>query len=380
MAVLFAEGFSGVPRASTTFSATPLASLGYIGKALNNATSDVSDNSSWQAAVVPDITFGDRNRITMLSTNNGTRWMAQLRKPLDSSGFTKFVIGFVARVESAATTTDTVRIMLTAGAPIASVATPPDMLAHVGVPLDGTTKGFVLGNGTSTFPIDVVKGQEFHFEVLIEEDVDRLRIYIDGVLKVDTTYTGTFASASGGFSLVTWLPLSLTATSATTGASYSNLYVLGLDAVHTGTLGPAARIIEVPPPGDMDVHWARPDSYATNAAVLAQAFSQGAPDYLAASNVGDYDVYAAPSAVAANAAQIFGAGFKVNAMTMASGTHTLKPVVKTASGVYEIGKEAALQLGVIKPIFVDASVNPDTNAVWTPSAVSVSGFGIKLKS
>lgn len=379
MAVLFAEGFSGVPRASTTFNATPLASLGYIGKAFSNGTTDVSGNSSWQAAVVPDITFGDRNRITMISTSNASRWMAQLRKPLDTSGFTKFVIGFVARAESTATTTDTVRIMLTAGAPITSSDMPADVLAYVIAPLDGATKGFVKGKDTASFPIDVVKGQEFHFEALIEEDVDRLRIYIDGVLKVDTTYTGTFASASGGFSLVTWVPLALTTTSAT-GASYSNLYVLGLDEVHTGTLGPAARIIEVPPPGDMDVHWARPDSYATNAAVLAQAFSEGAPDYLAASNVGDYDVYAAPSAVAANAAQIFGAGFKVKAMTMASGTHTLKPVVKTASGVHEIGKEAALQLGVIQPIFVDASVNPDTNAVWTPSAVSVSGFGIKLKS
>lgn len=379
MAVLFAEGFSGVPRATAVFSATNLVSLGYTGKVVNNGTSDVTTSPSWQVATVPDITFGDRSRITMLSTNNAYAWMAQLRKPLDTSGFTKFVIGFVARAESTATTTAPVRIMLTAGAPITSTATiPADVLAYVSVPLDGTTKGFAAGNGTAAFPIDVVKGQEFHFEVLIEEDVDRLRIYIDGVLKVDTTYTGTFASASGGFSLVTWLPQALS--NVASGASYSNLYVLGLDAVHTGTLGPAARIIEVAPPGDMDVHWARPDSYATNAAVLAQAFSEVAPEYLAASNVGDYDVYAAPSAVAANAAQIFGAGFKVNAMTMASGTHTLKPVVKTASGVHEIGKEAALQLGVIQPIFVDASLNPDTNAVWTPSAVSVSGFGIKLKS
>lgn len=379
MAVLFAEGFSGVPRASTGFAATALASLGYIGKVVNNSTSDVTTNTSFQVAIVPDVTFGDRSRITMLSTNNAFPWMAQLRKPLDTSGFTKFVIGFVARVESPITNTPAVRIMLSGNTPITSSATAPaDMLGYVNIPVDGTTKGYVAGYGTAPVTIDVVKGQEFHFEVLIEEDVDRLRIYIDGALKIDMTYTGTFASATGGFSLDTWLPAALA--NQATGASYSNVYVLGLDAVHTGTLGPAARIIEVAPPGDMDVHWTRPDSYTTNAAVLAQAFSDPAPDYLAASNIGDYDVYSAPSAVAANAAQVFGAGFKVNAMTMASGTHTIKPVVKTASGVHEIGKEAALQLGVIQPIFVDASVNPDTNAVWTPSAVSVSGFGIKLKS
>lgn len=377
MAVLFAEGFTGVPRGSASFSATPLASLGYIGKVLFNGVSDQSGNTSWQAAVVPDITFGDRSRITMLSTNNGSPWIASLRKSLDTRGFNKFVIGFVGRVESASVSA-AIRLAITPGLPASSTTLPADMLAYVSIPLDGTTKGTVAGPGTAAVPIDVVKGQEFHFEVLIEEDVGRLRIYIDGVLKVDVTYTAKFASATGGFTLSTWLPFSITNVS--TGGAFSNIYVLGIDDVHTGTLGPAARIIEVAPPGDMDVHWTRPDSYATNAAVLAQAFSEGAPDYLAASNVGDYDVYAAPSAVAANAAQIFGAGFKVNAMTMASGTHTLKPVVKTASGVHEIGKEAVLQLGVIQPIFVDASVNPDTNAVWTPSAVSVSGFGIKLKS
>lgn len=379
MAVLFAEGFSGVPRGSAGFSATPLASLGYIGKVIYNGTGDITTNTSWQVATVPDPTFGDRTRITMLSTNNGYPWMAQLRKPLDTRGFTKFVIGFVARVESGVVNTPSVRLMLTAGAPITNSGTvPTDMLGYVSIPVDGTTKGFVAGYGTAAFPIDVVKGQEFHFEALIEEDVDRLRIYIDGVLKIDMSYTGTFASASGGFSLVTWLPAVIA--NQASGGSFSNLYVLGLDEVHTGTLGPAARIIEIAPPGDMDVHWTRPDSYATNAAVMAQAFSEAAPDYLAASNIGDYDVYSAPNAVAANAAQIFGAGFKVNAMTMASGSHTVKPVVKTATGVHEVGKESALQLGVIQPIFVDASVNPDTNAIWTPSAVSVSGFGIKLKS
>lgn len=379
MAVLHAEGFTGVPRASTQFSATALASLGYIGKVLNNGTSDVTGSTSWQLATVPDLTFGDRTRITMLGSNQAYTWMMQLRKPLNTAGFTKFVIGFVARVESTASTTSPVRVMLTAGAPIVNSGTvPTDMLAYVNIPLDGTTKGFAAANGTAAVPIDVVKGQEFHFEVLIEEDVDRLRVYIDGVLKVDTAYTGTFGSASGGFSFVTWLPQTMT--NVATGAAYSNLYVLGLDAVHTGVLGPAARILEIAPPGDMDVHWVRPDGYTTNAAVLAQAFNEAAPDYLAASKVGDYDVYSAPNAVAANAAQVFGAGFKVNAMTMAAGTHTIKPVVKTASGVHEVGTESALQLGVIQPIFVDASVNPDTNAIWTPSAVSASGFGIKLKS
>lgn len=377
MAVLYAEGFSSLPRASSAFGVTSLTTLGYTPQVLNNGNSNVTTNTAWQAAIEPDPTFGDRSRITMKCTNNAYNWIASLRKPLDTRGFNKFVIGFVGRVESALTTAS-VRLAITPGLPTTSASLPADMLAYVNIPLDGTTKGYVAGYGTAPFTIDVVKNQEFHMEVLIEDDVDRLRVYIDGVLKVDITYTANFASATGGFTLSTWLPATMANVS--TGGAFSNIYVLGIDAVHTGTLGAAARVLEIAPPGDMDVQWKRPDSYATNAAVMAQMFNSASPDYLAASNVGDYDVYSAPSAVAANAVQVFGAGIKINAMTMAAGSHTIKPVVKTATGVHEIGTEAPLQLGVLNPIFVDASVNPDTNAIWTPSALTASGFGMKLKS
>jgi len=377
MAVLYAEGFSSLPRASSALGVTSLTTLGYTPQVLNNGSSNVTTNTAWQAAIEPDPTFGDRSRITMKCTNNAYTWIASLRKSLDTRGFNKFVIGFVGRVESPSVSA-AVRLAITPGLPASSTTLPADMLAYVNIPLDGTTKGTVAGPGTAAFPIDVVKNQEFHMEVLIEDDVDRLRVYIDGVLKVDVTYTANFASATGGFTLSAWLPFTIANVS--TGGAFSNIYVLGIDAVHTGTLGAAARVLEIAPPGDMDVQWKRPDSYATNAAVMAQMFNSASPDYLAASNVGDYDVYSAPSAVAANAVQVFGAGIKINAMTMAAGSHTIKPVVKTATGVHEIGTEAPLQLGVLNPIFVDASVNPDTNAIWTPSALTASGFGMKLKS
>ena len=378
MAVLHAEGFSAVPRASTPFSTTALLSLGYTPKVLYNGTLDATATSSYQLAVAADPTFGDRSRITMLVTQNAYTWVASVKKNLDTRGFGKFVIGCVCRSETVGTTLTTQLIISGPTAFTSSNALTADAFAVVTIPNDGTTKGTIaFGTGTAV-AIDVVKGQEFHVEILVEDDVDRVRVYVDGILKLDNSWTGTFAQQAGGVTLSSRLP-AVTANTAAGGA-FSNFYVLGVDAVHTGILGAAARVLEIAPPGDMDVHWKRPDSYATNAAVMAQMFNSSSPDYLAASVVGDYDVYSAPSAVAANAVQVFGAGMKINAMTMAAGSHTLKPVVKTATGVHEVGTEAALQLGTLTPIFVDASVNPDTNAIWTPSALTASGFGMKLKS
>lgn len=361
-------------------SPSPLEAMGYTMKVVNNGTNVVTTNASWAVEIAADAIFADRNRMLMRCNFHNYSWMAQALKPTDTRGYQKFVIGCVAE-SMLSTAGEIVQVILSGPASITSSNAPPtDFFIAVNVPNDGSKASYVYPGQATPVPIDnITEAKPFHIEVFVEEDVDRARVYIDGTLVADYSYTGTFASQNGGFSMVARLPYPTTNTMV--GVYFSNVYFLGVDSVHTGILGPAARVLEVAPASDMDVSWKRPDGYATNAEVMGQMFNQSSPAYLAAGSVGDYDVYGAPNAVAANAVQIFGAGVKVNAMTMAGGTHTLRAVVKTpTAGVTEVGPETTLQLGALKPSFSDISTNPDTGAVWTPSAVTAAGFGMKLKS
>lgn len=392
MAVLFAEGFTGAPvttglTAGASWEWGPnnnIVSLGWQLNARYNGTNgaiSLTDNNII-AAVEPDPVFGDRRQLRLSKNLTGSviTLAEQVIQPIpDASKFQKIVVGMTAMF----TTTNAAHnstFLIIGGTTLFTSSTGSypgtDNLVQINFGANDTAYAYFTqsGAGGATVLPTVKRGQFFHFEALIEKDVNRTRIYIDGELKADYAYAMQFNG----------LGLTQLITSGATGVhdcKFSNIYVLGLDTLHTGKLGPATRVMEVAPPGDMEVQWQRPDSYATNANVLAQMFGKPSPDFLAAKNVGDYDVYNAPSAVAANAAQVYGAGIRINAMTMAAGTHTIKGMVKPASSsATEVGSEFTLQLGALKPYFVDVSVNPVTNALWTPSEVTVAGFGVKLKS
>lgn len=396
MAVLFAEGFTGapVPTSNTTWGWGPangVYSLGWTLSAFVAGTSGVSaTDGAIIAAIEPDPVFGERRQLRLAKANASytNTLIQQAIKPLPrASEFQKIIIGMTATLDFTSSQNKNRWLYIGNQVGVPNSAYTAAQMNN----LDGALAlirftGDTIGStgGTGLFPqnqngpsIDLPNlavGTFAHIEIMIEKDVPRTRVYIDGTLVSDAQRVPTTFS---GFSVGQWIQ---TGAGGVANAKYSNIYVLGMDANHTARLGPAARILEVAPPGDMDVQWKRPDGYATNAEVMGQMFNVINPAYLAASKVGDYDVYSAPSAVAANAVQVFGAGIKVNAMTMAAGTHTIKPVVKTATGVHEVGSESTLLLGTLTPIFADTSVNPDTNAVWTPSAVNVAGFGVKLKS
>ena len=398
MAVLFAEGFTGAPvttglTAGASWEWGPnngIVSLGWQLNAFYNGTVGtigLTDNNVI-ASVEPDPIFADRRQLRLsknLSASTITLIQQAIMPLTRASEFQKIVIGMTATLDSTSGTNGNTwlyigsqEIVPSSTLTLAQWAARDGAIALIRMPL-------TAGNGDAYFPQtqsaaavaipNLAKGTFAHIEVLIEKGVPRTRVYVDGSLvsdapRVPSTFTG--------FTVGQWISAGAAGVH---NAKYSNIYVLGIDGIHTGKLGPAARVLETPPPGDIDVSWQRPDSYATNAEVLGQMFNQQSPAYLAAKKVGDYDLYKAPSAVAANAAQIYGAGFRINAMTMAAGTHTIRPVVKTAtSAVTEVGNEVTLQLGTLTPYFVDASANPDTGALWTPSAVTASGFGIKLKS
>lgn len=380
MTVLFADGYTGAPRGSTVASLTPLVQLGYTPLVINNGTQVVTPNASWAIEVAADAIFAERNRFCIRGNFHNYAWVGTVKKPLNTSGISKFVVGCLCETFPTTAAGRTQFMIGGTTLPTNSGAVPADTLAVVS--FNNTTQEatlYVAPDFNTPINLPGLKSNvPFHFEALVEDDVDRCRIYLDGTLVADFTYSSTFASANGGVTLSVRFPD--TASNTMAGGYYSNFYVLGIDSIHTGILGPAARILEVAPASDMVVSWKRPDGYASNAEVLGQMFNAANPAYLAAANVGDYDVYTAPNAVAANASQVFGAGIKVNAMTMAGGTHTLRAVVKTpTAGVSEVGDTITLT-SALAPSFSDISTNPETGALWTPSAVTASGFGMKLKS
>lgn len=386
MAVLYAEGFTGVGRGSSSPVAPAasfiLSSLGWEATALYNGSSVVGDtDTNHSATVEADPIFATRNRLSAKATlvSAVSSYIQQYRMRLDTRGYTKFVIGMVFSMDSTTNTSGAFQFIV--GGPDAwttTGATAPNQFIGLNIP-DNGGDGFAWmfwGAGGPTTPL-IKKGKTTHIELLIETDVQRVRVYLDGTLVGDAPYSGAFASSAGGFSVLMRTQAQLISTVT---MKVSDVYLLGLDSLHTGLLGPATRVMEIAPTGDMDVEWKRPDNYATNAQVMSQTFNNTSPAYLSAREIGDHDIYAAPSAVAANAGKVFGVGMKINAMTMAAGTHTIKPVIKNGSGIHEVGKESVLTLATPKMIFSDLSVDPDTNALWTPAAISAAGLGYKLKS
>lgn len=379
MAVLFAEGFTGVPRATSGLNLSALNKLGYIFKAFNNGTSDVTNAAAWTTSVAADPVFADRNRMALQTTDSRYTWIAQARMPVDTTGFEKFVIGFTAETFSAtAVATTFLQIMLTGNTQVTtSNALPSDLIVGVSVNNDGVSTGYVFhdaASGSQPLPT-ALKAKLMHIEALIEQDVDRIRVYVDGVLVQDYTYTGTFAKADGGFGIAARFPTAQA--NGSSGVYFSNVYMLGVDATHPGILGPATRILEVAPQTDKAVEWKHPDAYASNAAVLQQYFDAANPAYLTTGGPAT-DFYGGLDAVGQNAAAVHGAVFKLQAMTMAEGTHTLASAVEY-NGTESIGtKEYPLTLATLNNFVMDVSKNPVTNARWTPQEIANAGFGFSL--
>lgn len=387
MSVLFVEGFTGVPRGSSSPNATPaiLSTMDWRSSAYYNGSSLIpSTDTNHNIVVEADPVFPSRNRVSIngVLVTAVTSYVNQIARTLNTLGYSKFVLGFVATYTGTATDANSVILSVmgpgtwtnSTGSGIANDTRFLD-LTFPNNGSNGTAASIASGVAATTSPA-VVKGTPVHVELLIEEDVDRLRVYLNGVLTTDGPYTGTFASATGGFSLAMRTGASQ---SNTANMKVSDLYMLGVDAVHTGILGPGARVLEVAPQADFAVQWDRPTGFASNAAVLQQ-YNSGAPaSYLTTGDVAT-DLYVGPDAVAANAATVYGAAVKAYGMTMAEGTHVL-----TAATQYQgtDGQSAAtgnLVLSTMNNYVFDVSLNPKTGLKWTPSEIAAAGIGIKLLS
>lgn len=381
MSVLFMEGFTGLPRATANYvTPAPLNQLGWSILGRYNGANLVANDGNVVYTIEADTTFGARNQISLNKTQAASvsNYILQITRNLDTTGFEKFVVGGLFMVTTADTSANPTIVCFGDQTqwPSSSGSFPfSNIFAQLAIPNNGDDGQVRSNTGTATLTTPLLKkGKWTHFELLLEQDVDRVRMYIDGTLVYDATWTGTFAGAAGGFSVVF---LHSAANTGPDSHKLSNLYCLGLDAIHTGVVGPAARVLEIAPPTDFAVEFSRPSTYATNAAVLAQMYNSTTADYLTAGDPST-DLYGGIDAVAANAAQVFGAVMKVNAMSMAEGTHTIAAAAKSGSSDWVGNTTYTLTLGTLKPFEMDVSKNPATNQAWKPSEITAAGIGIRL--
>lgn len=386
MAILAIEGFTGVPRASTNWSsvagAMPLNSLNWTYNGRYRTTTDVviGPSDGVASVVEADDTFATRNQHNVFRSATGSISMfEQMTLAVDTSGYTKFVLGCLVKMDSSDTTAGAVDTICLADTTqwTSSVATTQNanIFMRVSLPHDGSDGTITAPMASQSVTSSLAKISKWmHLELFIEQDVKRCRGYLEGTLVVDFTYNGTFASATGGFSIVAWRQ---TAAAGTMQFRFSNMYLLGCDDVHTGTIGPSTRVLEIAPTADKTVEWSRPAAFASNAAVLQQNFSDSNPSYLTTGDPAT-DLYGTPDAVAANAARIYGVAVKVQAMSMAAGTHNLAVASKSGTTSAVGTKNFAMTLGTLKPFVMDASKNPATGVAWTPAEITAGQLGFRL--
>jgi hypothetical protein len=392
MSVLHVDGFTTLARQTIAFpnavttalgQASLLYKAGWLPYSIINGTSAAFTNT--QAIIQADPVFATRNKLN-LRKNSSTAftWLSVLMQAIETTPYDKFVIGFMCQfvpAVSSATTGPSICVfdgsMVTAP-PANSTSTPPGLLCRFFLPTDGVTSGIAYSAaGTETATSDQLKANtDIHFEILVETDVQRLRAYANGILVLDIAYTGTFKTKNG-FGVGMWTGSNANNGNGAHDMIFSNMYVLGVDAVHTGVLGPGARVLEVAPQTDFAVQWDRPLAYASNAAVLQQTNDVTSPAYLTAGSAAT-DLYVGPDAVAANAATVYGVAVKAYGMTMADGTHTLTAATQYDGTNGQSTKTGTLVLSTMTNYVFDVSLNPKTGLKWTPSEVTASAMGIKL--
>lgn len=394
MSVQYVDGFTSLtrqtmsfPNATTTAAGqgTVLYKAGWLPYSIVNGTS--AGGASSQAIIQADPLFPSRNKLNLRKNATAAfTWTTVMAQAIETAPYDKFVVGFMCQVAgstASATLGPSVCVLdgsILTTAPPNSTTAPPGMLCRFFLPTDGATAGIAYSAaGTETATSDQLKANvDTHYELFIETDVQRLRAYANGVLVLDVTYTGTFKTKNG-IGLGMWTGNNANNGQGNIDVIFSNLYVLGVDAVHTGVLGPGARVLEVAPQTDFSVQWDRPTGYASNAAVLQQYNDASAPGYLTTGQAAT-DLYVGPDAVAANAATVYGAALKSYGMTMADGTHVLTAATQYQGTNGQSAKSATLQLGAMTNYTFDISLNPKTGLKWTPSEITAAAMGIKLLS
>lgn len=391
MSVLFVEGFTGFPRETGINSAnSSLLTGGYL------LPTTVNDNSGSYPtgsgySIVPDPIFADRNLLRMQQQNtssvveeginvsygatpNPAKVVLGFTVTMTTEALAKYLFSLLIGSAYSATNPQNAMMYTSAGAGrTRSLMTEVFAAIDFNNPATASPNAGILvpGNAASAAAVPFTPNVQHHIELLLEQDVNRIRMYLDGVLVGDAAFPGTLANMNTGFCIALRKQVS-----GTKYADIGNIYALAVDAVHTGPLGPAARVLEVAPNADAAVQWQRDETkYASNTAVVSQNYNN--TDFVSAMDAGTTDLFSLPPSVGANAAQIYGVGIKVAAKSLTDATHAIKATVKV-NGVSLDSTEAALPIGGSQVFVRDASINPNTNAIWKPAEVSAGQFGYKL--
>lgn len=153
----------------------------------------------------------------------------------------------------------------------------------------------------------IARDRDYYVEVEVDTVLKTTRIWLDDLLVQDRS--GADVKLAQGMS---WSWGFLTTNIALlSNILISDIYVLdATDGVTpTGRLGSTTRVQGISPAADVDVDFTRPVGQSSNAGVVSLPIS-GNPDtatvFLTGANIGDTDIYTAPSSLPDNAALVHG--------------------------------------------------------------------------
>lgn len=386
MALLLAEGFTFLPQGDVA--SAQETGLNKMGWEVSSRVSNYDDDRV-KFSIVPDEIFPERNVCeigakTLFYDNTGSRMT--YRFPAGDVP-QKLVVGYVLSLANMGSpsvrevfniafgSASLVKTSASNGAPLV----PKEAFFRVEF---GKTGVFPLGEMSAPWGGAVVNSplelnREYHFEWLIEKDTGRIRLYLDGVLTVDYTYSGTLlAKLTDGFTLYLGQESSLRFVPK---MRISNVYALGIDAVHTGILGPAARVMEVAPETDILSQFNRDEAkYASDAELLRQ--SVYGSDFLTGSEPGTSDVFGLGLAsVRANAASVFGVQHRVRSGNFDSDSHVLGLTSGTAA-TQDIQRNFSFTPSEVTMVAHDVSVDARSGNVWTLPNISDLTVGFTIVS
>lgn len=419
MAVRIATGFAGIQRFTNgVINAAKRAQLAY--EAINIVEAYASSNSdlvSLQGALVADPVFPDRNQLSFRRTYSGGNaywcgWKTHVYQydPANATSGSvnpdEIIYGFtwtsLLKASNVTASTDqNILVCLwdavkaTTNNSTMAAATPGHILCWLCAnqyDTDGVTPKwrFFQAQQNPTSPsIDAetdalpfaLDGVQNHLEFRVSKVTKRVRIWLNGVLCKDFTLpTGVTAEqATRGFSVYLGRPYS--ASAAVEQVMFGNIYVLEVDAIHTSTLGPGARVMEFTPASDTEAQYRRDTNRFPlgNYQVAAQYYDATSRGMLTAMDAGTHDTYGGLSGIASQASEIYGAVSKFNATNLAGGVHTMAARVTYKGETYTTGSLTLQTTGAFT-MGADVSRDPSTNAKWEVEDLANASTGFQLTS
>lgn len=377
MAIIMAEGFKMYPlETAATYLTSSLLKGGWT--LLTTASTNAASTSNQSFAIVPDTIFPDRAVLRFNNVSVTSRQSTSASWDFGASP-AKVLLGFtVLMVPPVATPTTKYEASFGVG-PLryhVAGAAPVDSRLFFRVNFNQASIAAPLGAlmvpGETTTGTTVEWNRTYHIELLLESDVNRIRLYLDGVLAGDAAYAGTVADLTKGFTI-----FSSRAVPGAFSFEIGNIYAAQIDSVHTGPFGPAARVLEVAPTVDSTVQFQRDTAkYGSNAAVVGQDVNS--TDFVTAMDSGTKDLFNGASSLATSAAQVYGVAIKVRAQSFTADGHNMR--TKVAFNGVELDNTTNIPLLVSGPTTAvrDASINPQTSAKWVPADIATAKFGYML--